>query len=42
MTSVSSDSAIDDCVFEKSGPTERIRIDGQDMDAPLTASSPRG
>ena len=42
MTSVSSDSAIDDCVFEKSGPAERIRIDGQDMDAPLTISSPRG
>ena len=42
MASVSSDSAIEDSVFEKSGPGEPVRIDESDMKGPLRTSSPRG
>ena len=41
MASVSSDSAIEDNVFEKSGPGEPVRVDESDMNGPLTTSSPR-
>lgn len=42
MASVSSDSAIEDNVFEKSGPGEPLQVDESDMNGPLTTSSPRG